>query len=103
MVGRDAGFERRKKENLTVRSDLEHGSATIADIEVLLADESHASRDAHLLGVGRHRTVGCNFVHGFVVTRRNVHLTLAIKSDRSRVHHVIEKWFYGVVSIDLEN
>src|SRR5260370_578693 len=56
VIGGDARLQRREDKNLAVASDLENGSAAIADIEIFRGIEGNPGRDSHALGVGRPST-----------------------------------------------
>ena len=103
VVRGNTRFERGEDENLAVAGNLEDGSAAVADIKILVAIEGDSGGDPHAFGVGRHGAVGRDFVDGFVVARRNVHLTLAVEGNRGGVHQIAEKRLDVVVGVDLEN
>src|SRR5208283_3008323 len=51
VIGGNARLQRRENKNLPVASNLENGSATVADVEILLAIEGNAGGDPHAFGV----------------------------------------------------
>src|SRR5882762_4023116 len=52
VVGGDAWLQRRKNKNLPVASNLENGSAAVADVEILRCIEGYPGCYPHAFGVG---------------------------------------------------
>src|SRR6266436_974982 len=103
VIGGNARLQRGEDKNLPVASDLENGSAAVADVEILRGIEGNAGRDPHAFGLGRYGAVRRDFVHSLVMPRRNVHLAFAVESNRGGVHHFAEKRLDVVVRVDLED
>src|SRR5580692_1561971 len=103
VVCRDARLQSGKHEDLLVASNLKDGTAAVAYIEILVAIKSNSRGDSHPFGIRGHASVRSHAINCAVMPRRNIHLSLAIEGDRSRVHHLRDERFHRVVGINLEN
>src|SRR5262249_22705561 len=101
MIGRNTRFEGREDEGLAVTGNLKDRAAAIANVEIVLAIEGDASRNAHAFGVRRHRPIGCDPVDRTVLSRGNVHLSFPIKGNTVRIHQLREEGLYVIAGINL--
>ena len=101
VISGDAWLESREDEDLAVGTDLENGSAAVADIKILPAVEGNPGRDTHAFGIGGHGPVRRDPVYGSIKARRNVHLSGTVKGNRGSIHQSRDEGLDVVVGIDL--
>ena len=79
---------RGEDEDLAVASDLEDGSAAVADIEIAFAIEGDAGGDSHAFGVRGHRAVLGDAIDGAVVARGDVQAAIVSDGQAGGIHHL---------------
>src|SRR5580704_356359 len=100
MVGRDAGLEHGKDEDLAIAPDLEDCSAAVADVEKAVAVEGQPGRDAHTFGVRGHGAVLRHAIHRAVEARGDIQAARAVEGQSGRVHHLVYEGLDRVVGVD---
>src|SRR5439155_2080410 len=103
MIRRDGRFQGCKDVNLARAADLENGSATIADVQILFGIESNSGRDTHAFHVWRHTTRWRHLINDPILAARNIQRSGAIESQSRGVHHIADERLRSVVEIDLVN
>src|SRR5947209_1809387 len=101
MISGDTRLQGGEHEDLAVRSNAPNGAAAVADIQIALVIESDSGGYAHPFSIGGHGAIGCYPIDRSVISRRNIELTLRIKSHSRGVHQIREKWLHVVVGINL--
>src|ERR1017187_5564744 len=101
VVGRHGLLQGGEDEDLAVGTDLEDGSGTVADVEVLLAVEGHAGGDAHAFHEYGHIARGRDLVDHAVVAAADVKHAGGVKGEARGIHQFVDERLGVQVEIDL--
>src|ERR1035437_6882178 len=100
VVGRDGIFLGGEDEDLAAGTDLEDGTAAVADIEIVFAIEGNSGSHAHAFHVHAHVAVGRDLVDEAIVAAGDVQHALLIEDQRGGIHQLVDERLQGEVEID---